>query len=167
MVKINKLNSKIFSKLGQNGAAFGIGLIDFQKSNLNTYVVSADMSKPVGLDRFKLTYPENFFNVGIAEQNLIGVAAGLASEGKKVIANAQACFISMRSCEQIRQYMGYMSLNIIAVGISSGFALTYFGNTHYCIEDISIMKSIPGVTILSPSDAGQAAKALYLSLIHI
>lgn len=164
MIEINKLNARIYSKLGQSGAAFGMGLIEVQKRNPHVYVLSSDMSRPAGLDRFKTMYPEMFNNVGIAEQNLIGVAAGMASEGKKVIVTAQAAFISMRSCEQVRQYMGYMHLNIIAVGISSGFALNFFGNTHYAIEDISIMRSIPGMTILSPSDAGQAAKALVAAL---
>jgi transketolase len=164
MVEINKLNARIYSKLGQSGAAFGMGLIEVQKRNPHVYVLSSDMSRPAGLDRFKTMYPEMFNNVGIAEQNLIGIAAGMASEGKKVIVTAQAAFIAMRSCEQVRQYMGYMHSNIIAVGISSGFALTFFGNTHYAIEDISIMRSIPGMTILSPSDAGQAAKALVAAL---
>lgn len=161
MIKINKLNARICSKLGQAGAAFGIALIEMQKNNSEIHVLTADMSKPVGLDRFKSLYPDMFYNVGIAEQNLIGVAAGMASEGKKVIVTAQAVFLSMRSCEQVRQYMGYMHSNIIAVGISSGFALTFFGNTHYAIEDISIMRSVPELTILSPSDAGQSAKILY------
>jgi transketolase len=164
MIEVNKLNARIYSKLGQSGAAFGIGLIEVQKVNPNIFILSSDMSRPAGLDRFKSMYPEMFNNVGIAEQNLIGIAAGMASEGKKVIVTAQAAFISMRSCEQIRQYMGYMHSNIIAVGISSGFALNFFGNTHYAIEDISIMRSIPGMTILSPSDAGQAAKALVAAL---
>ena len=122
------------------------------------------MALPAGLNRFMSSYPEMFYNVGIAEQNLIGIASGIASEGKKVIATAQACFISMRSCEQIRQYLGYMNSNVIAVGISSGFALNFFGNTHYSIEDVSIMRSIPGMTVISPSDAGQAAKALIASI---
>ena len=160
MITINKLNARIYSKLGQAGAAFGIALMELQKEKYEINVLSADMSKPAGLDRFKTKYPEMFFNVGIAEQNLVGVAAGMASEGKKVIVTAQAVFIAMRSCEQVRQYMGYMHSNIIAVGISSGFALTFFGNTHYAIEDVSIMRSVPGLTILSPSDAGQSAKIL-------
>jgi transketolase len=95
---------------------------------------------------------------------MVGIAAGMASEGKKAIITCQAAFISMRSCEQIRQYLGYMNLDIVAVGISAGFALTFFGNTHYAIEDISIMRSIPGMTIFSPSDAGQAAKILYAAV---
>ena len=164
MIKINKIKSSIYSKLGQNGAAFGIGLMEKQKSGEDIFVISADMSEPVGLGRFKKAYPNNFVNIGIAEQNMIGVAAGMASEGKKVIVDAQACFLSMRSCEQVRQFMGYMKYNIIAVGISSGFALTFFGNTHYAIEDLSIMRSVPGLTILSPSDAGQAVKAIIASI---
>ena len=127
-MKIDKLKSKILSRLGQNAAAFSVGLIEKQESGDEIYVISADMSEPVGLGRFKSRYPLNFINIGIAEQNMIGVAAGMVSEGKKVIVDAQACFISMRSCEQIRQFMGYMKYNIIAVGISSGFALTFFGN---------------------------------------
>jgi len=164
MIKIDKLNSRIYSRLGQNGAAFSIALMEKQKLGSDIYVISADMSEPVGLGRFKSMYPNNFINIGIAEQNMIGVAAGMQSEGKKVIVDAQACFLSMRSCEQIRQYMGYMGQSIIAVGVSSGFALTFFGNTHYAIEDLSIMRSVPGITILSPSDAGQAAKALIAAI---
>lgn len=163
MVVINKLNSSVFSKLGQSGASFGIGLFEALKSFPELLVLSADMSTPAGLDRFKSMFPEKFYNVGIAEQNLIGIAAGMSSEGNKVIVTAQAAFLSMRSCEQVRQYMGYMHSNIIAVGIGAGFSLTFFGNTHYAIEDISIIRSIPGIIILSPSDAGQAAKALVAS----
>jgi transketolase len=160
MVEINKLNSRVYSKLGQSGAAFGMGLLDIVSEFPELIVLSSDMSRAAGLDRFKNTYPDNFYNLGIAEQNMMGVAAGLASEGHPVIATAQAAFISMRSCEQVRQYLGYMKSNVVAVGISAGFALTFFGNTHYAIEDISVTRSIPGITILSPCDAGQAAKAL-------
>ena len=127
-------------------------------------ILSADMSVPAGLDRYKGMYPDDFYNVGIAEQNLIGMSAGLASEGFKVVAEAQAAFITMRSFEQVRQYMGYMEFPIIAVGINAGFALTYFGNTHYAIEDISLMRSIPNMTVLSPADAGEAVKCFEAAL---
>jgi transketolase len=159
MVEINKLNARIYSKLGQSGAAFGVALFEILKKHSEIVVLSSDMSRPAGLDRFKLMYPEMFYNVGIAEQNLLGIASGMASEGKKPIVTAQAAFISMRSFEQIRQYLGYMKSKVVVVGISSGFALNFFGNSHYSIEDISLMRSIPGMVILSPSDAGQAAKA--------
>jgi transketolase len=160
MIEINKLNSRIFSKLGQSGSLFGIALLEVIKENENLIVLSSDMSRAAGLERFKTLYPNNFFNVGIAEQNLLGIAAGLSSEGKTVLVTAQAAFLSMRSCEQVRQYMGYMQSNIIAIGLSAGFSLTFFGNTHYAIEDLGIIRSMPGITIISPSDAGQAAKAL-------
>lgn len=160
MVEINKLNSRIYSKLGQSGSLFGIGLLEVLKKYPEIIVLSADMSRPAGLDRFKSLYPDLFYNVGIAEQNLIGVGSGLASEGKKVIVTAQAAFISMRSFEQIRQYMGYMQSNIVAIGISAGFALNFFGNSHYSIEDIAALRSIPELVLISPCDAGQAAKAI-------
>ena len=160
-----KFNARAYARLGQAGSIFGMALIDNLDGN-NVKVVSADMSVVAVLDRFKRSFPEDFYNVGIAEQNLLGVAAGLASEGHKAIAVAQACFITMRGFEQIRQYMGYMKNNVITVGLSSGFALTFFGNTHYCIEDLSLMSSIPGMTVLSPADAGSAVKAFEAALQH-
>ena len=164
MVEINKLSSYTFSKLGQSGAAFGIGLLEANKSIANIKVISADMSRPVGLGRFINLFPDQFFNVGIEEQNAVGIAAGMSSEGNNVIVTAQAVFITMRSFEQVRQYFGYMKLNATIVGVASGFGLTFFGNTHYAIEDIALMRSIPGMTVLSPSDAGQAAKMIVAAI---
>ena len=158
-----KYNAKLFSTFGQNASVFGNALLTLH-DKYNVKVLSSDMSVGAGLSKFKSTYPQDFFNVGIAEQNLIGVASGMASEGMKCIAVAQACFISMRSFEQVRQYLGYMKFPVIIVGINSGFALTYFGNTHYAIEDIALMRSIPGMTILSPADAGEAVKAVDTAL---
>lgn len=159
----SKFNARIYSKLGQSGSIFGLSLVE-QVDKYPVKVLSSDMSVTAGLDRFKSMYPNSFYNVGIAEQNLIGISAGLSSEGYKSIAVAQAAFISMRSFEQVRQYMGYMHHNMIAVGISSGFALTFFGNTHYAIEDLSLMRSIPGMIVLSPADAGEAVKAFECAL---
>jgi transketolase len=158
------LSSYTFSKLGQSGAAFGIGLLEANKSIANIKVISADMSRPAGLARFINLFPDQFFNVGIAEQNAVGIAAGMSSEGNNVIVTAQAVFITMRSFEQVRQYFGYMKLNATIVGVASGFGLTFFGNTHYAIEDIALMRSIPGMTVLSPSDAGQAAKMIVAAI---
>ncbi len=158
-----RFNSRAYSRLGQSGSVFGMELLDLRKE-FPIKVVSADMSVVSGLDRYKRTYPDDFYNVGIAEQNMLGVAAGLSGEGFKSIAVAQACFLSMRSFEQIRQYLGYMENDVVCVGINSGFSLTFFGNTHYAIEDISIMKSIPNMCVLSPSDAGQAVKLFSLAV---
>lgn len=163
MTTIDKINSRIFSRLGQSGAIFGMSLMEQVKEH-PIKVVSADMSIVSGLDRFKKLYPNDFYNVGIAEQNMIGVAAGLSSEHYKSVSVAQACFISMRSFEQIRQYLGYMRNNVVCVGINSGLSLTFFGNTHYAIEDVSLMSSIHNMIVISPADAGEAVKAFEASL---
>ena len=162
-MEINKLNARILSKFGESGAVFGVGALELVKDYPELLILSADMSMVAGLERFKNTYPDHFFNTGIAEQNLIGMSAGLVSENRKVVVVAQACFISMRSFEQIRQYCGYMKFPLIIVGINAGFSLTFMGNTHYAIEDMGIIRCIPGMTIISPSDAGQALKAFYAS----
>lgn len=156
----NKLNAKILSSLGQGGSAFGITLLELMEELDNIMVLTADMSTPAGLDKFKSLHAGHFLNLGIAEQNMIGVAAGLTDEGYKVISVAQACFISTRCFEPVRQFLGYMFSRQILVGIGSGFSLTFMGNTHYALEDIALMKSIPGMIVIAPSDAIQAMKAL-------
>lgn len=156
----NKINVKLLSMAGQGGSAFGITLMELMKEHDDIMVLSADMSTPAGLDKFKAAYPDHFMNVGIAEQNMIGIAAGLADEGYKVICVAQACFITMRCFEQVRQYAGYMGIPMILVGIGSGLSLQYMGNTHYALEDIALMRTIPGMTIVAPCDALEASKAL-------
>ena len=158
MIEINPLQARVYSKLGQSGSIFGMALLDIIKICPEILVLSSDMATTAGLDRFISANMDKFINVGIAEQNLVGVASGLANEGYRTIITAQAAFLSLRSIEQIRQYLGYMKSNVKVVGICAGFALTFFGNTHYAIEDIAIMRSIPNITVLSPSDAGQAAK---------
>jgi len=156
-------NSRSFYRLGQSGSIFGMALPTL-KEHYPIKCLSSDMSVAAGLDRYKKMFPNDFYNVGIAEQNLVGIASGLASEGYNAVAVAQAAFISMRSFEQVRQYLGYMKNNVILVGINSGFALTFFGNTHYAIEDIAIMRSVPGLMVFSPADSGAAVKALEKAL---
>ena len=156
----NKINVKLLSLAGQGGSAFGISLMNLMKERDDLMVLSSDMSTPAGLDKFKAAYPDHFMNMGIAEQNMIGTAAGLVEERFKAICVAQACFITMRSFEQVRQYAGYMKLPIIIIGIGSGLSLQYMGNTHYALEDLALMRTIPGMTVLAPCDALEAMKAL-------
>lgn len=155
----NKINPKMMSMFGQSGAMFGVSLIEMANADNKITVLSADMSSPVGLDKFKTSFPNQFYNLGIAEQNLIGVGAGLAAEGYKVITEAQACFITMRCFEQIRQFLGYMEIPQIVVGVFSGFSLTFMGNTHYALEDIALMRLVPGMNVIAPCDALEAMKA--------
>ena len=158
-----KYNAKMLSMFGQNGAVFGSAL-DFFHDEYKVKVLTSDMAYGAGLSRFKQKYPDDFYDVGIAEQNLIGISAGLASEGFKCVATAQACFLSMRSFEPVRQYLGYMSIPVILIGINSGFSLSFFGNSHYALEDLSLMRTVPNMTVLSPADAGEAVKAFEAAL---
>ncbi len=157
-------NSKLMSMFGLGGSMFGLTLLEIIEDNPNVIVLSSDMSTPAGIDKFKATYSNNFYNIGIAEQNMIGIAAGLSDEGNKTISVAQACFLSMRSFEQIRQYTGYMKEPLILVGIASGYSLSLLGNTHYSIEDIALMRTIPGMQVVAPCDAIEACKVLEAAL---
>ena len=155
----NKVNFKLMSMAGQGGSAFGLTLMELMKERKDLMVLSSDMSTPAGLDKFKAAYPDHFMNMGIAEQNMIGTAAGLSEEGYKCVCVAQACFITMRSFEQIRQYCGYMGIPMVLVGIGSGLSLQYMGNTHYALEDLALMRTIPGMQVIAPCDAYEASLA--------
>ena len=117
--------------------------------------VSADFGSPV-LDKIREDCPDQFYNVGIAEQNLINVCAGLALEGYKIFAYAIAPFITMRCFEQIRVNLALLSkvreINVNLIGVGAGYSYVVSGPTHQCYEDISIMRSLPNVKIFSPSD---------------
>jgi transketolase len=128
--------------------------------------LTADLAYLSGLERFINKYPERFLNIGIAEQNMLGISAGLAQEGKIVFATTYATFISMRSCEQMRHYLGYMKSNVKIVGSGAGLIMTYSGNTHYAIEDIAIVRAIPNITILSPADATESVKIALAAAQH-
>lgn len=158
MIPINSLNARLWSKLGQRGT-FGITMLDLGRDLDNLVVLTADLCSTSGLDRFRTTYPDKFLNVGIAEQNLLGISAGLAKEGYTVFATSFANFVAMRSYEQVRLNLGYMGFNIKLVGLGSGYAMGMFGNTHYGIEDVALMRAIPGLCIISPADCTEVVKA--------
>ena len=153
------MNFKLMSMAGQGGSVFGISLIEMMSQRNDMIVLSSDMSTPAGLDKFKVAYPDHFMNMGIAEQNMIGTAAGMAEEGYKPICVAQACFITMRSFEQMRQFCGYMQIPMVIIGIGSGVSLQYMGNTHYALEDLALMRTIPGMEVIAPCDSYEAVKA--------
>ena len=156
---INERNIKIWSTIGSR-ATLGIAALELAKEIDNLMVLTCDVSTSAGLDRFRKTFPEKYLDLGIAEQNMIGVAAGLASENFNVITTTFAPFQTMRCCEQIKVNLGYMGQKICMVGIASGLALGTLGYTHCCIEDVGILRSIPGITIISPADSLETVKAL-------
>jgi transketolase len=158
-MEINEKNIKIWSTIGPR-ATLGMAALELAKKIDNLMVLTSDVSTSAGLDRFRKTYPEKYLDVGIAEQNMIGVAAGLASENFNVITTTFAPFQTMRCCEQIKVNLGYMKHKVCMVGIASGLVLGTLGYTHCCIEDIGVLRSIPGLTIISPADSLETIKAL-------
>jgi len=124
-------------------------------------MVTGDLGDSSGLARFKNTFPDRFINVGIAEQNMIGVAAGLAKEGYNVFATSFGPFITLRSGEQVRMNLGYMELNVKAVAIGSGLSMAFLGNSHYGLEDAAVMRSIPNLTVVSPADCAEIVKVVH------
>ncbi len=165
MENFSELKIKQYSRLGQR-ATLGLALYDMGPKFDDLIVLTSDVSTSAGLQRFKKQYPEKYLDVGIAEQNLIGVAAGLASEGFRVLTTTFAPFQTMRCCEQIKVNLGYMHNKVCMVGLASGLVLGPLGFTHCCIEDLSIMRSIPGITVLSPSDCLETIKAVEAALMH-
>ena len=162
-MEINEKNIKLLSSIGPR-ASFGLSAIDLLKKHEDLIILTCDVSTSAGLDRFRKQFPENYIDLGIAEQNLIGVATGLASEKFKVVTTTFALFQVIRCCEQIKVNLGYMKEKITMVGLASGLVLGNLGFTHCCIEDIGILRSIPNIKILSPSDSLETIKAIEASL---
>jgi transketolase len=159
-MEYNPRTIRTLSILGQRGS-LGTALLELARSDKRIIALVADVGSPSGLDRFGAELPDQFMNVGIAEQNMIGVAAGLSASGHIPFAFTLANFAAMRAGEQVRQYMGYMHENVKVVGFGGGFALGMFGNTHYGVEDIGAIRSIENIVILSPSDGLSTVKAAY------
>jgi transketolase len=135
--------------------AFLTALLEKMKQDSSIFFLTADFGSPV-LDHVRNNFPERFINVGIAEQNLINVAAGLALEGFNVYAYAIAPFITMRCYEQVKVNLALMSqlrtMNVNLIGVGAGFSYVVSGPTHHSIEDISIMRTLPNLEVLSPAD---------------
>ena len=158
-MEINEKNIKIWSTIGSR-ATFGLVALDLAKKVENLIILTGDVSTSAGLDRYRKTYPNKYLDTGIAEQNLIGIAAGLASEDYNVLTTTFAPFQTMRCCEQIKVNLGYMKQKVCMVGLASGLALGTLGFTHSCIEDIGVLRSIPGLTIISPADSLETIKSV-------
>ncbi len=162
---LNEKLIKTYSSIGSR-ATFGLVALELVKENKKLMVLTADVSTSAGLDRFRKTYPDNYVEIGIAEQNLIGVASGLSSEGFNVFTTTFSPFQTLRCCEQIKVNLGYMKEKVVMVGLASGLVLGSLGFTHCSIEDIGVLRSIPNITILSPADCGETAKCVYAAANH-
>ena len=158
-MEINSRAVRAWSMMGQTGQ-FGVIMNELAKCNENFCVVTADLCQFSGLERFCQEHPERFYNVGIAEQNMIGVSAGIASEGINVFAASYGSFVATRALDQVRISMSYMKLPIKLIGLTAGFSAGILGPTHMALEDVAIMRTLPDITIISPADCTEAYKCL-------
>lgn len=158
-MKIDRRKLRSWSLVGSTGT-YGMAMEELAEEYPELCVVTADLCQFSGLERFRQKHPQNLYNVGIAEQNMIGMAAGLAGEGITVFAASYASFLSTRALDQVRITMGYMGTPIKLVGLTAGFSAGILGATHMALEDVAILRSIPGLTILSPADCLEEVKCL-------
>ncbi|MBU5674985.1 transketolase family protein [Alkaliphilus sp. MSJ-5] len=141
--------------------AYGEALIEIGKDNENVVVLDADLSKSTKTHGFGQEFPNRFINVGIAEQNLIGTAAGLAAAGKIPFASTFAMFATGRAFEVIRNSVGYPKLNVKICATHSGITVGEDGASHQALEDISCMRTIPNMTVIVPADGVETKAAIH------
>ena len=145
--------------------SYGIALQEIGKDE-KIVVLDADLSKSTKTDMFKKLYPERFINMGIAEGNMMSVAAGLASCGKTVFASSFAIFAAGRAFEQIRNSIGYTKLNVKIGATHAGISVGEDGGSHQCLEDIALMRTIPDMVIINPADDIEAQQAVKAAAEH-
>ena len=141
-------------------AAYGKALAALAAKDPDLVVLDADLSGSTMSKDFAAAAPDRFFDMGIAEANMVGVAAGLAACGKKPFVNSVAMFAAGRAWEQVRNSVAYPGLNVKVVGSHGGLSVGEDGATHQCIEDLAIMRAIPGMTVLCPCDGNEMTAAV-------
>lgn len=141
--------------------AYGEALAELGKLNKNIVVLDADLTKSTKTNLFKEAFPERHINVGIAEADLVGTAAGLATCGKIPFASTFAMFAAGRAFEQIRNTVAYPKLNVKIAPTHAGVSVGEDGGSHQSIEDIALMRAIPGMVVLSPADAVETKKMVF------
>lgn len=149
----NKANLEVFSETLQALA----------ENNRNIVVVTSDSRGSGKLTPFGKKFPEQIVEIGIAEQNLVGVAAGLASAGKKVFAVSPACFLTARALEQIKNDVAYSDNPVKVIGISAGVSYGALGSTHHSLHDLAVMRAINNITVVVPADNFETEQAIKLA----
>ena len=146
-------------------AVYGEMLVELAEKYPELVVLDADLSSATMTKSFAKAYPDRFLDMGIAEANMIGVAAGLSTCGKKPFANSFAMFTAGRAYEQVRNSVAYPHLNVKCVGTHGGISVGEDGATHQCLEDLALMSAIPGMTVVNPCDGNEMRQAV-LALIE-
>lgn len=160
MLENNNRNARFLARMGAQGT-YGQAIFDLAEDDNDFFAVSADLGVASGLDRLKKGYGEKYVNVGIAEQNMISIAAGLADKDIPVFASSWAPFATYRCADQIRVFAGIMQKNIKIVGLASGMHIPKFGSSHYGLGDIALMRSISNITIVAPCDGLEIYHAIH------
>lgn len=146
--------------------AYGNALAEFGEQYSELVVLDADLSKSTKTATFKKRFPARHFNCGIAESNMMAVAAGMAATGRIVFASTFAMFAAGRAFEQVRNSIGYTHLNVKIGATHAGLSVGEDGATHQCCEDIALMRTIPGMVVINPSDAVEARAAVLAAIEH-
>ena len=140
--------------------AYGEALVELGAQNKKIVVLDADLSKSTKTSDFAKVYPERFFNLGIAEQNLLGTAAGFAASGKIPFASSFAVFAVGRAYDQIRNSIAYPHLNVKIAATHAGVTVGEDGGSHQMLEDLALMRALPGMTIIVPADGKETKQAV-------
>jgi transketolase len=143
-----------------NRQAISEVLLDLAKENKDILVLTSDSRGSASLVDFGKELPNQIVEVGIAEQNLVGIAAGLAASGKKPFVASPACFLSMRSIEQIKVDVAYSNTNVKLIGISGGVSYGALGMSHHSLQDLAVTRAIPGLDVMMPADRHEAKKMI-------
>jgi transketolase len=143
---------------------YGRTLAEMGKRDPRIVGLSADLAKTTALVYFAEAFPDRFFNVGIAEQNMMGIAAGLAKTGLIPFASTMAVFASLRAVEQVRTDLAYQNLPVKIIATHSGMAFGHAGTTHHCTEDLAIMRSIANMTVVCPADGIETSRVVRASM---
>ena len=145
---------------------FGSALVELGAERDDFIVMDADLAAATQTGMFKKAYPDRFYDCGIAEQNMVSIAAGVAATGKKVVCSSFAMFAAGRAFEQVRNSIGYPHLNVVIGATHAGISVGEDVATHQCNEDIALMRTIPGMTIINPADETEAKLAVRAALDH-
>lgn len=142
-------------------------LIAQAKEDKDIIVLASDSKGSASMAEFEKQFPQQFIEMGIAEQNLVGVGSGLAAAGKKPYITSPACFLSMRSAEQVKVDLAYSNTNVKLIGISGGISYGALGMSHHSVQDLALMRAIPNMTVMIPADRYETASMMKALKDHV